>query len=138
MKLSHFTIIFLIIILPFSIISRATMRDYFNTLKDEVRLNNVIDIATQDALETLVELNDEFQMLYFDEKIDINKTLALEAVKTYFKTLAINFNIPYIEGYTENYFSSYVPAIVIIAYDGFFIYSVDDDTRKWICISNVS
>lgn len=137
MKLSHFTIIFLIIILPFSIISRATMRDYFNTLKDEVRLNNVIDIATQDALETLVELNDEFQMLYFDERIDITKELALEAVRTYFQTLAINFNIPYIEGYTENYFSSYVPAIVIIAYDGFFIYSVDD-TRKRICIPNVS
>ena len=128
MKLSHLTIFFLIIILPFSIVARNNMNDYFITLEDQVRINNVIDIATQDALDTLVELNEEFQMLYINERFDITQTLAKEAVKSFFKTLAINYNMPYREGYTETYFSMYVPAIVIVAYDGFFIYSVDENS----------
>ena len=126
MKLQHFTIIFLIIILPFSIICRSTMTNYSLMLKDQVRLNNVVDAATQDALDMLVELNDEFQMLFFNERFDITQALAKESVKSFFQTLAINFNMPYVPGNTESYFSMYIPAIVIIGYDGFFIYSVDD------------
>ena len=126
MKLSHFSVIFLIIILPFSIICRNNVNEYFMVQKDEVRLNNVIDIATQDALDTLVELNDEFQMLYFNQRFDITQNLVKESVKSFFQTLAVNFNMPYIQGKTENYFNTYIPAIVVIAYDGFFIYSVDD------------
>ena len=126
MKLSHYTIIFLILILPYSVIARNNMKDYFLTLKDEVRLNNVIDIATQDALDTLIDLNDEFQILYVNTTFDVNQTLAKEAVKSFFQTLATNYNMPYIYGKTESYFSVYVPAIVIVGYDGFFIYSVDE------------
>lgn len=126
MKLSHFSIIFLAIILPFSVVCRNNVNEYFMAQKDTVRLNNVIDTATQDALDALVELNDEFQMLYFNQRFDITQTLVEEAVKSFFQTLAVNFNMPYIEGKTETYFSTYVPAVVIIAYDGFYIYSVDD------------
>lgn len=126
MKLSHYTIIFFILILPFSIIVRNNMKEYFLTLKDEVRLNNAIDVATMDALDTLIDMNDEFQMLYIDSRFDVNQTLAKEAVKTFFKTFAINYNMPYIPGSTENYFSVYVPAILVIGYDGFFVYSVDE------------
>ena len=135
MKLQHFAIIFIIIILPFSIICRNKMSNYGMTLKDQVRLNNVVDAATQDALDMLVELNDEFQMMSIDNSSDLGKSknrfnitqqLAAQSVKSFFQTFAINFNMPYIEGKTESYFSMYVPAIVIVAYDGFFIYSVDE------------
>lgn len=126
MKLQHYAIVFLIIILPFSIMCRSKMTNYGLMLKDQVRLNNVIDSATQDALDMLIELNDEFQMLYFNERFDITQTLAKESVKSFFQTMAINFNMPYVEGSTESYFSMYVPAIVIIGYDGFFIYSVNE------------
>ena len=128
MKLQHFAIIFLIIILPFSIICRNTMASYSMVLKDQVRLNNTIDAATQDALDMLIELNDEFQMLYFNERFDITQQLAEQSVKSFFQTMSINFNMPYIDGQTEAYFSMYIPAIVIVAYDGFFIYSVDENT----------
>lgn len=128
MKLQHFAIIFIIIILPFSIICRSKMANYGMTLKDQVRLNNVVDAATQDALDMLVELNDEFQMLYFNERFDITQQLAEQSVKSFFQTLSVNFNMPYIDldGKTESYFSMYIPAIVIVGYDGFFIYSVDE------------
>ena len=126
MKLQHFCIIFLIVILPFSIIARNTTREYMLTLRDQTRLNNVIDNATQDALDMIVELNDEFQSLYFAQQFNITQSVAKEAVKSFFQTLAINYNMPYIEGKTESYFSTYVPAIVLIGYDGFYIYSVDE------------
>ncbi len=126
MKLSHLCIIFLIIILPFSILSRNTTREYMLTLRDQVRLNNVIDTATQDALSMLIELNDEFQSMYFQEKFNVTQVVAEEAVKSFFQTLAVNFNMPYIEGSTESYFSVYVPAIVVVAYDGFFVFSINE------------
>ena len=76
MKLQHFAIIFIIIILPFSIICRRKMANYGMTLKDQVRLNNVVDAATQDALDMLVELNDEFQMMsYGDDSSDTKNRL---------------------------------------------------------------
>lgn len=126
MKLQHYAIVFLIIILPFSVMCRSKMTNYSLMLKDQVRLNNVIDSATQDSLDMLVELNDEFQMMYSNQRFNITQTLAKESVKSFFRTMAINFNMPYIDGNTESYFSMYVPAIVIIGYDGFFIYSVDE------------
>lgn len=130
MKLSHLTIIFIIIILPISIISRSKMEDYFLTLRDQVRLNNVIDAATQDAIDTLIEANNEFQSISTTGKFDVTQKLAKEAVQTFFKTFAINFNMPYIPGQTESYFSVYIPAIVVVAYDGFYIYSVDDTGNR--------
>lgn len=126
MKLQHFIIIFLIIILPFSIICRAKMADYTLMLRDQVRLNNVIDSATQDALDMLVELNDEFQMMYFNERFNINQTLAKESMEAFFHTMAVNFNMPYKKEKTQAYFSMYIPAVLIIGYDGFFVYSVDE------------
>ncbi len=126
MKLQHFCIIFLIIILPFSIMARNTTREYMLTLRDQTRLNNVIDNATQDALDMIVELNDEFQSMYFAQQFNITQSVAKEAVKSFFQTLAINYNMPYIEGETESYFSTYVPAIVLIGYDGFYIYSMNE------------
>ena len=131
MKIQHFIIIFLILILPFSIICRNTMTNYKLMLRDQVRLNNVIDSATQDALDMLIELNDEFQMLYFNERFNITQELAKESVKSFFQTLAINFNMPYRGEETESYFSIYVPAIVIVSYDGFFIYSVDESASGY-------
>lgn len=134
MKLQHFAIIFIIIILPFSIICRSKMANYGMTLKDQVRLNNVVDAATQDALDMLVELNDEFQMMsYGDDSSDtknrfnITQELAMQSVKSFFRTMAINFNMPFVSGDSEAYFSTYIPAIVIVGYDGFFIYSIDEN-----------
>ena len=135
MKIQHYAIVFIIIILPFSIICRSKMANYGMTLKDQVRLNNVVDAATQDALDMLVELNDEFRMMSDNDpndpskaknRFNITQQLAEQSVKSFFQTMAINFNMPYIPEKTESYFSMYIPAIVIVAYDGFFIYSVNE------------
>lgn len=55
MKLIHWAIIFIIIILPFSLICRNNINNRFMALKDEVRINNAVDTATQDAADLLAE-----------------------------------------------------------------------------------
>ena len=55
MKLIHWAVIFVIVILPFSLICRNNINNRFMALKDEVRINNAIDTATQDAADLLAE-----------------------------------------------------------------------------------
>ena len=71
----------------------------------------------------------------FGDVINITPSLAQESINTFFHTLAVNYNIPFkvsdttdlngksSDSYIKNYFASYVPAVVVIAYDGFYVYS---------------
>lgn len=136
MKILHWTFVFIAIILPISIVCRNTVNSRFSALKDEVRINNAIDTATKDAIDQIITVSG-FDFDYeFGDVINITPALAQETINTFFHTLAINYNIPYKvsdatkiesgnsqDSYIKNYFASYVPAIVIVAYDGFYIYS---------------
>lgn len=133
MKIQHYAIIFIIIILPFSIVCRSRINNKIDVLNNETRINNAIDTATMDAIDTLIELNDEYYALYEGQTIDVTPTIAKEGIKTFFQSLSINNNLPFIAGdngteFAENYFAPYIPAIVVIAFDGFYIYSVETKT----------
>lgn len=129
MKIQHYAIVFIIIILPFSIICKTNINKKIDTMNEQTRINNALDTATNDAIDTLIELNDEFYALSDGETMDVTPTLAKEALKTFFESLAVNNNLPFVadEKFAENYFSPYIPAIVIVAYDGFYIYSVEEN-----------
>lgn len=133
MKIQHYAIIFIIIILPFSIICKNKVDKKIDVLSEQTRINNALDTATSDAVDTLIELNDEFYALYDGKTLDVTPAIAKEGIKSFFKTLAVNNTLPFTadENYAENYFSPYIPAIVIVAYDGFYIYSVDDDGGEY-------
>ena len=128
MKIQHYAIIFIIIILPFSIICKTLINKKIDTINEQTRINNALDTATNDAVDTLIELNDEFYALYEGETLNVTPALAREALKTFFESLAVNYNLPFTkeEKFLENYFSPYIPAVVIVAYDGFYIYSVEE------------
>lgn len=142
MKILHWAFVFVAIILPISIICRNTVNSRFTALKDEVRINNAIDTATKDAIDQIISANIiEFDN-EFGDAINVTPALAQETINTFFHTLAINFNIPYkvsdatlvdgdsSESYIKNYFAQYVPAIVITAYDGFYVYSQEYSSSK--------
>ena len=141
MKIQHYAIIFIIIILPFSIICKTLINKKIDTINEQTRINNALDTATNDAVDTLIELNDEFYALYEGETLDVTPTLAKEALKTFFESLAVNYNLPFTEDekFSENYFSTYIPAVVIVAYDGFYIYSVEENsgTYEYILSSKI-
>lgn len=135
MKILHWTFIFLAIIIPFSIICRNTVDSRFTALEDEVRINNAIDVATKDAIDQIIAVSGFDYDNEFGDVINITPELALESINTFFHSMAINYNIPYktsdttasfatsSDSYIKNYFASYVPAVVVLAYDGFYIYS---------------
>lgn len=133
MKIQHYAIIFIIIILPFSIICKNKVDKKIDVLNEQTRINNALDTATSDAVDTLIELNDEFYALYDGKTLDVTPAIAKEGIKSFFNTLAVNNTLPFTadENYAENYFSPYIPAIVVVAYDGFYIYSVEDDGREY-------
>lgn len=133
MKIQHYAIIFIIIILPFSIICKSTLDKKIDVLNEQTRINNALDTATSDAVDTLIELNDEFYALYDGKTLDVTPAIAKEGIKSFFNTLAVNNTLPFTadENYAENYFSPYIPAIVVVAYDGFYIYSVEDDGGEY-------
>lgn len=131
MKIQHYAIIFIIIILPFSIICKSRINNKIDVLNNETRINNALDTATMDAIDTLIDLNNEYYGMYEGQTIDITPTIAKEGIKTFFQSLSLNNNLPFIAGsngdkFAENYFSSYIPAIVVVAYDGFYVYSIED------------
>lgn len=138
MKVLHWAIILVIIVLPVSIVCRVNTNAKFSSLKDEVRINNAIDTATKDAIDQIIMVSDSNNVSTFGNVINITPELAQASIDTFFHTLAVNYNIPYMfsetsaksstdssDSYIKNYFSTYVPAIMIVAYDGFYVYSLD-------------
>ena len=57
MKVLHWAIILVIILLPVSIVCRVNTNAKFSSLKDEVRINNAIDTATKDAIDQIITIS---------------------------------------------------------------------------------
>lgn len=128
MKIQHWAIIFIIIILPFSIICRNTISKKNILLRDETRINNVIDNATYDAVSQIIEISEE---LGYGKNIPITKGVADAAIDRFFNTLSVNFNLPIGREKAEAYFSPYIPAIIIVGYDGLYIYSYEETNKGY-------
>lgn len=143
MRILHWALILIAIILPISIVCRNVVNSRFAAIKDEVRINNAIDAATKDAIDQIIEVA---QSWTFDEEfgdvINITPNLAQEAIDSFFYTMGINFNLPFqiddssvaarntTKSYIKNYFGSYVPAVLVLAYDGFYIYSQETTSER--------
>lgn len=130
MKIQHYAIIFIIIILPFSIVCKSRINNKIDTFNNEVLINNSLDVATMDAVDTLITLNQMYYGLYEGQTVDITPDIAKEAIGVFFDSLSVNNNLPFVSGdqFAEHYFSPYIPAILVIAYDGFYIYSIEENS----------
>ena len=130
MHIQHYAIIFIAIVLPFSIVCRAKMNNKIDALNAETRINHALDTATFDAIDTIRDINDEFYSMYEGQSVDITPSIAMEGIKTFFETLSVNYGLPFVgeEKFNQSYFSPYVPAVLVIAYDGFYIYSNEQST----------
>jgi len=128
MKIQHWALIFIIIILPFSIICRNTISKKNVLIRDETRINNIIDNATYDAVLPIMEISEEFG---YGKNIPITKGVAEEAINRFFNTLSVNFNLPIGLENAEEYFDQYIPAIVIVGYDGLYVYSCEEINNEY-------
>lgn len=123
MKIVHWAMIFIVLVLPFSIICRDTIQKKNLVLQDQTRIDNVLDAATYDgAAAMLEELADS---LGYGKNIPITKNAAMAAIDRFFQTMAVNFNLPSNIKVSKEYFGQYIPAILIVGYDGLYVYSYD-------------
>ena len=123
MKIQHWAIIFLIIIIPFSIVCRNVISKKMLNLRDETRYNNIVDNACYDAVAQLQELSNKDK---FGKKMSITDGVAEATVDRFFNTLSVNFNLPMDRDTSEAYFDRYIPAIIIVGYDGLYVYSCEN------------
>lgn len=118
MKITDLAILFVIITLPFVFLLRIKTDNLQNAEYKSTLLNEYLDTAVEDASNAMVVKG-------MNDKISVSREKALEA---FFQTLYANFNIISDDIAKQN-LKAYIPVIVLIDYDGFWIYSMETYTN---------
>lgn len=128
MKYQYLAVVFVIIMLPISLVFSAYIGTQLDTLDLQLSYDTKLDNATYDAIKAF-QLNtvNSSTSDFVNSKIrDIEA-----AANSFFTSIATNFNMA---GYNSDILQAYVPALVFTLYDGFYIYSpfentLDQETR---------
>lgn len=117
MKLQHLVVIFVIIVLPLTLILSA----YTSKQIDILTLQNNYDTYLMDATYDGIKA---FQInASYNDVSNVSDTLREDvqaAISTFMNSLAINMSVG---GYNINYMSNYIPAVLFTLYDGYYIYA---------------
>ena len=117
MKIESLAIIFILIILPITIVLSEYSKAQAQTLELETLYDSRLITATHDALKT-------FQINTFnDTQSDIadSKINSIEAsINSFYNSMESSFGL---QGYSKDDLKTYTPALVYTMYDGYYIYS---------------
>ena len=123
MKIQDLGIIFIIIIIPMSLILSVYTQFQIQTLNIQTEYDSKLTSATYDAIKAF-QLNTANSTM---SDIANSKIRDIEAsVSTFKKSLMSTFGL---NGYTEEDLNSYIPALVYTMYDGFYIYAPFENTN---------
>lgn len=122
MKYQYLAVIFVIIILPISLIMSVYIGAQLDTLDYQISYDTKLDNATFDAVKAfqLNAINSTTSDIADSKIRDIEA-----AAKSFFTSIATNFNMA---GYDSEILQDYVPALVFTLYDGFYMYSPYENT----------
>ena len=117
MKIQSLAVIFIIIMLPISLVLTVYVQNQVQTINLQTSYDEKLTNATYDALKAfqLNTINSSTSDLANSKLRDINAS-----VNTFFNSIAEHFNLA---GYDKDTLQSYVPALVYTMYDGYYIYS---------------
>ncbi len=117
MRIQNLAVIFIIIILPISLVLSSYTQNQVKTLSLQISYDNKLNNATYDALKAfkLNTLNSSTSNMANSKLKDIEAS-----INTFFNSIASNFNMA---GYDKDVLKHYVPALVYTMYDGYYIYS---------------
>ena len=117
MKIQSLSIIFIIIIMPISIVLSEYVNNQIETKQTELLYNTRLLNSTYDAIKAyqLNTVNNSFGDITNQKVKDIES-----AAKTFYNSLSSNFNYT---GYRSEVMKEYVPTIVFTMYDGYYAYS---------------
>lgn len=122
MKLQSLSIIFIIIIMPISIVMSEYINNKIKTEETELLYNTRVLNSTYDAIKAyqLNTVNNAFGDITNQKIKDIEA-----AATTFLNSLSSNFNYT---GYRSEVMKEYVPAIVFTMYDGYYTYTPFSNT----------
>lgn len=116
MKYQNFAIIFVIIILPLSMVLSYYIQMQSDTITLQTKYQNKLNDSAYDAI-AAYQLNSLNTQRVTGESV---KSYVLASVNTFFTTLATNLGM---SSASKQYLLPYVPAILFTTYDGYYIYS---------------
>lgn len=124
MKLQHLAIIFVIIILPITIILSVYTDHQIKVINYQAQYSSYLLNASYDAIKAfqLNTINNKYSTIGNSKIRDIEA-----AVNVFYGSLATNLGS---SGYTKEDLHGYTPAILFTLYDGYYIYSNYYDTEK--------
>lgn len=117
MRIQDLAIIFIIIILPISIVLSVYTQNQIQTVSKQTEYDTRLTAATSDAIKAfqINTINSSTSDLSNSKIRDIEAS-----VETFKDSIKSVFGL---NGYTEDEMDSYIPALVYTMYDGFYIYS---------------
>ena len=116
MKLQHLAIVFVIIILPISMVISQYIQTQIDTISLQTQYNNKLQTATHDAIKAfqLNTLNNKYSTLSPSKIRDIEASIS-----TFYNSLGTELGA---SGYDRESLQQFIPAIVYTMYDGYYIY----------------
>lgn len=122
MRLQHLAIIFVIIILPISLVLSSYTNTHIKTINYQTTYNTSLINSTYDSIKAF-QLNTANNMY---STISNSKIRDIEsAINVFYTSLGINLGT---SGYGKEELKLYTPAILFTLYDGYYIYSNYYDT----------
>ena len=117
MKIQSLAIMFIIIILPISMVLASYTQSRVTTISLQAKYDSKLKDATYDALKAyqLNSLNSDTSDYTNSKMRDIKAS-----INTFFNSMSTNFATL---GYTKDTLQTYIPALVYTMYDGYYIYS---------------
>lgn len=116
MKITSWSIVFIIIIFAFSFVNRVEISNKMQIMQTEVRYNNAIDEATIDGTKKLMQ-----QIQNLNRQTDMTAYMLLSSCDAFFDSFALSMG--YFGGESlQTTLSRYIPAISIIGFDGLYIF----------------
>lgn len=117
MKIQSLAVIFIILILPISLVLATYTKNRVETISLQATYDSKLNDATHDALKAY-QVN---SFKNYTSGLVNSKMRDIEAsVNTFFNSMSTNFSSL---GYTKETLQNYVPALVYTMYDGYYIYA---------------
>lgn len=126
MKWIEWAIVGALIFLPFAIVNRNETDALRQTVLTEMKYNAALDTAVDDAASLLVVNASQQQEAQYGsvKHVALNKE---EALAAFYRTLDAGFGTAD-DPVSQGVLHRYIPAIVVIGYDGFYVYSEEEWT----------
>lgn len=116
MKLQHLAIVFVIIILPITLVVSAYVQSQIDTITLQTTYSSKLQTATYDAIKAfqLNTINNKYSTVSDSKIRDIEASIS-----TFYDSLGSELGA---SGYDEESLQQFIPAIVYTMYDGYYIY----------------